>query len=238
MAEQTAIQAAMIEVMRRVRPVAKDRTNPEQRYQYRGIDDVYEALHGIMAEVGVFTTSSVIEPEYTEGQTQRGTWLGRRAAVIEYSFHASDGSTVSTQVMAEGFDTSDKASNKLMSGAHKSALLQIFMIPTGEGADSEAESPEPAPRVEQRAGPAADELVRQFHAELVGAPHVPAAAKRGIYNKVVRALEEARAMGATEAEVLQDVKQALADQRMALAAMAKEAVSVPDEGTASGPGAE
>jgi len=139
MNEHTGIHDAMIAVMTAVDPIAKGKTNQGQGYKFRGIDDVYQALQAIMARHGVFTTSEVKgDPDYTEFPLgKNGTLTFRTRAVFRFTFWHTTGTSVSTEVIGEGMDSGDKASNKSMSVAHKYALLQAFLIPTDDPKDPE-----------------------------------------------------------------------------------------------------
>lgn len=140
-------------IMRDIGAVSKNQTNQQQRFKYRGIDDVYNALHNAMGKHGVFTTSTINEVEREERQSKSGGVLIYTRMRITYTFHAGDGSCVCTTVEGEGMDSGDKSSNKAMAVAHKYALLQIFMIPTEETKDPDSESHEVAARlsIEQQA---------------------------------------------------------------------------------------
>lgn len=124
------IYAAMNQVMRGIGAVGKDQKNQQQGFMFRGIDQVYNALHRLMAEAGVFSTSSVLSDERQERTTPKGGILAFTRVKIKYTFHALDGSTVETEVIGEGMDSGDKSTNKAFAIAHKYALLQAFMVPT------------------------------------------------------------------------------------------------------------
>jgi hypothetical protein len=131
------IHGKMIEVMRKLGAIAKDQRNDHFNYNFRGIDDVYNAVHGPMAEVGIITTSEIIEKDTQQGATGTGKskWLVRLR--MKYTFTAEDGSSVSTTVEAEGEDANDKAVVKAMANCHKYAIIQMFMIPTKDPKDPE-----------------------------------------------------------------------------------------------------
>lgn len=139
------IYSAMSAVMSEVEAVGKDQRNNQQGFSYRGIDDVYNALHDAMAQHKVFTTSNILGVTREERTTAKGAVLLYTQIRIRYTFWTIDGSSVSTDVQGEGMDSGDKSSNKAMAVAHKYALLQAFMIPT-EQVDPDAESHEVAPR--------------------------------------------------------------------------------------------
>ncbi len=135
------INAAILAVMKEVGAIAKTEKNKQQGFDYRGIDRVYNRLHPLMIEHGIFTTSKILETERHERQTKAGGTMSIVVLRVEYTFRAEDGSSVTTEVQGEGMDVADKASNKAMAVAHKYALFQIFMIPTEEMIDPDSESP-------------------------------------------------------------------------------------------------
>ena len=51
-----------------------------------------------------------------------------------------------TEVIGEGMDSGDKASNKAMSVAHKYAIMQLLSIPTEDAKDPENDNPAPLPK--------------------------------------------------------------------------------------------
>jgi hypothetical protein len=141
-----------------VEAIGKNRQNQEQRYKYRGIDDLYNALHPIFARHGVFITCDVVELHRTERTTAAGRPLNVVHGTYRVTFHAEDGSTVSVTTAGEAMDTSDKATNKASSAALKYALMQTLLIPTEEVKDSEVETLEAAP---VGPPPASDDEVRR-----------------------------------------------------------------------------
>lgn len=142
----SAIHKAMVEVMKRTGPIAKDRKNQQQGYNFRGVDDVYQALQSVLAECGVYTTSDILDERTEDRTTAKGNALIYRVLKVKFTFHAAeDGSSVDSVVIGEGMDSGDKASNKAMSVAHKYALLQAFAIPTEDAKDPENQSHELKP---------------------------------------------------------------------------------------------
>lgn len=136
------IHGAMLAIMRDVPAIGKDSRNQQQNFNFRGIDAVYNELHALMAKHGVYTTSDVLSEHHEERQTAKGGTLLYRIYRIAYTFHAEDGSSVTSTVVGEGMDSGDKASNKALAIAHKYALLQAFMVPTSDMPDPDAESHE------------------------------------------------------------------------------------------------
>lgn len=135
------IYMAINAVMNEVGAVGKNHKNDQQKYQYRGIDDVMTALAPAMQKHGVFVVPEVLTiiREEKEGRSSK---LLYSIVKVKYTFYAVDGTFVTATVMGEGMDSGDKATNKAMSAAFKYALLQTFCIPTDELVDSEKDSPE------------------------------------------------------------------------------------------------
>ena len=137
---ESKIYPAMVQIMADVDAIAKGRRNQAQGYQFRGIDDVYMELHPVLAKHGVFMTSEIKDERSEERTTKNGGASIYRIMKIKYTFWAQDGSYVCSEVIGEGMDSGDKASNKAMSVAQKYALLQAFLIPTEDAKDPENES--------------------------------------------------------------------------------------------------
>lgn len=132
-------------IMEDICSIGKDRQNTAQGYKFRGIDDVYNELHSVLAKHKVFTVPKIIAERHEERISAKGGLLLYRVLTIEYTFFAEDGSFVTSVVIGEGMDSGDKASNKAMSVAHKYCLLQVFAIPTEDSKDPENGSPDPLP---------------------------------------------------------------------------------------------
>nr|WP_321298383.1 ERF family protein [uncultured Sphaerochaeta sp.] len=140
------IYQAMAEVMKDVEAIGKDQQNKQQGFKFRGIDDVYNAVHPIFAKHGVFTVPTVLSERTEERQTRSGGNLIYRILTMKYTFFASDGSSVEAVVIGEGMDSGDKGANKGMAIAHKYALLQTLCIPTEDMVDPDSEVPESSTR--------------------------------------------------------------------------------------------
>lgn len=145
-APKAGINAAIIGIMRKVGAIGKDRKNQQQGYNFRGIDDAMNALHHLFADEGVFITTEVLEQTREERQNKSGGLLIYSILKVRFTFHALDGSMRICEMIGEGMDSGDKASNKSLSVALKYALLQMFLIPTKEFIDPENDNPEPRPR--------------------------------------------------------------------------------------------
>lgn len=144
--EKDMIFGLMGQAMREIRAIGKDSKNQQQGFMYRGIDAVYNALNPVMSKLGLFLCPEVLEQTREERVNKNGTTLLYSILKIKYTMYAPDGSNVSCVVIGEGMDSGDKASNKAMSVAMKYAAFQLFMIPTEDLIDPDAEVHEVAPK--------------------------------------------------------------------------------------------
>ena len=135
MAEQ--IYTLIGQAMRKIGAIGKDSVNTQQKYKFRGIDSVYNALNPVMSELGLFICPEILEQRREERTTKSGTALNYSILTVKYTVYASDGSHVECTVIGEGMDSGDKASNKAMAIAMKYAMFQVFCIPTGDDPDAE-----------------------------------------------------------------------------------------------------
>ena len=119
--------------------IGKDQMNLQQKFKYRGIDQVYNALNPVMAELGIFICPEVLDMKREERETKNGTVLTYTILTMKYTVYAPDGSHITMTVMGEGMDSGDKGCNKAMSIAMKYAMFQLFCIPTEEMKDPDAD---------------------------------------------------------------------------------------------------
>ena len=127
------IYKALTQVMKDVGAVRKADFNSHQKFNFRGIDAVINAVSPAFREHGVVCTPVVIDSTYESVQVgQNRTVMGHARVTVQYIFYAVDGSNISTTVVAESMDSGDKATAKAMSVAYRTALLQTLCLPTDE----------------------------------------------------------------------------------------------------------
>lgn len=130
-------------IMAEVPAIAKDQKNQQQGYAFRGIDDVFNALHGLFAKHEVVVLPEVLEVEYVQqlaGQNQKLATDAR--CLIRYNFVTVDGSSASMTVQGESRDYADKATGQAMSAGYKIGLLEMFLIPLEGSPEADSQSPE------------------------------------------------------------------------------------------------
>ncbi|MDF2908777.1 MAG: hypothetical protein K0R34_4098 [Herbinix sp.] len=151
--ENGKIYEAISNVMAEIGAIGKNKQNEQQKFMYRGIDDVMNALQPALVKNKVFIVPEVTSEERSErssikeyqGQKKESVLLYTRLG-ITYKFFAEDGSFIEAKVIGEAMDSGDKATNKAMSIAYKYACFQVFCIPTEEMLDPDADVHEPVPK--------------------------------------------------------------------------------------------
>ncbi len=120
-------------------------------YQFRGIDDVLDALHPALIECGVTITPQVTDVlVITDGVL----------LTVDYVIGNTAGETIVATFVGEGRDRGDKAAQKAQSNAYKYMAFQTFCIPVAtidsdntqyEPAEEKpAEEPKPMTQAEKR----------------------------------------------------------------------------------------
>jgi hypothetical protein len=123
------------EVRRRLGYVQKRGHNERHNYSYVTAADLAGSVGDILAELGV-----VVIPQLQSISTEPPRSSSERIAriVMNYRFvDARSGEELTVRVAGEGADAGDKAPYKAMTGALKYALLQSFLLATGDDPEDE-----------------------------------------------------------------------------------------------------
>ena len=140
----TAICAVMTDIGHA--GIAKGRKNAQQGYNFRGIDDVYNELNGLLSKHKLVMTPRILSRDVVERQSAKGGALFYVTVEAEFEFiSAEDGSKHVVRTFGEAMDSADKATNKAMSAAYKYAAMMVFCIPTEGDNDADAVTHEVAP---------------------------------------------------------------------------------------------
>ena len=139
------VHQAIGEMIAELEGIGKGGYNREQKYYYRGIEDVLRELHPLFAKYGVFMAPDVLERHYEERVSTKGT-LGHAAHLhVRFTVYGPTGDSISLSTWGEGLDYSDKATNKAMTAAFKYALFQLFAV-CDPAEDGDAQGPESGTR--------------------------------------------------------------------------------------------
>lgn len=139
MSEAKSVQEAILAVMQEVSSVQKDgKISSGGGYKFASETAFIEALRPAMVKHYLFIYPSGIaalnDDTYT---TSGGSTMNSRIGRFRFSMcHAPSDTSIDIEVLGEGADIGDKASNKAMTAALKYALRQTFLISTGDDPDN------------------------------------------------------------------------------------------------------
>lgn len=121
--------------------ISKDRKTDGYgaKYNFRGIDDVYNALSPVLAKHKLVIVPRYSDRNVIERTTGKGSIVFYTTVRGEFDFiSAEDGSKYTCVTFGEAMDSGDKGTNKAMSIAYKYACFQVFAIPTEGDNDPDA----------------------------------------------------------------------------------------------------
>jgi ERF superfamily len=126
-------------VRRRLAYVQKRGYNPRFNYNYVTAADIAGAVGDILAELGVVVVPRLESISHEAARSQGRTEAEHVARVVmSYSFVDVDtAEEITVKTAGEGLDSGDKAPYKAMTGALKYALLQSFLLATGDDPEEE-----------------------------------------------------------------------------------------------------
>jgi len=125
------------EVRRRIGYVQKRGHNERFNYSYVTAADIAGAIGDLLAELGVVVIPRLEDISY-ESAVGRGEATRMARVVMAYTFYDVDsGEEIVAKVAGQGLDPGDKAPYKAMTGALKYALLQSFLLATGDDPEDE-----------------------------------------------------------------------------------------------------
>ena len=136
------IYKAINGVMSDIGAIQKNDTNTFDKYKYRGIDAVYNAIQPALIKNKVFVVPILRDIQQTDRVTKKGEPCVHTRVEVEYQLITTDGSSISSVFPGEAVDRSDKSVNKAMTAAFKYMLFELFCIPTEDLTDADRESPE------------------------------------------------------------------------------------------------
>lgn len=140
------IHEAMGRILAELPAIGKNQRNQSQGFNFRGVDDVLNALNPLLGKYGVYILPNVIDRNTSRRETKGGGVMFEVNLHVKFTFHGPSGDAVVASGWGEGTDSGDKATNKAMTAAYKYVLFQAFAISTEEASnlDSDRGSPEPS----------------------------------------------------------------------------------------------
>lgn len=124
--------------------IGKEGVNKQQGYNFRGIDQVYNALSMKLAQHGLLILPSAHDRVENVYKTKSGSNQLHVVLKVDLTFVAisSPDSRHTVTMYGEGMDVGDKGSNKALSNAYKYAVITSFAIPVVGQDDPDANTPE------------------------------------------------------------------------------------------------
>lgn len=141
--ERPRIYEALAKVMSGIGVIGKDSTNVQQGFKFRGIDDVYNHIHHLMADNEIVCLPCVLDLKREQKPSKTGGIITSSIVTVKYTFATTDSSFVEVTMTGEGMDSGDKSTSKALAIADKYCLLQMFKVPTRETKDPDADTVEP-----------------------------------------------------------------------------------------------
>lgn len=137
----TVIQAYTA-VMREVVAVGKDDYNTQQKFHFRGVDAVINAVGPACRKHGIVVVPRKVKQHSADQYTTvSGTRMTNRVVHIRYRVYGPKGDYFDGEAFGESADAGDKSMSKAQSVAERVFLLQSGLIPTGDP-DPDSESHE------------------------------------------------------------------------------------------------
>jgi len=156
-----SISCAMAEIAQD--GIQKNNRNKQQGWNFRGIDDIYNAISRILPRHNLVIMPEVMGRKVVERPTKNGGLQSYVTLKVRYDFiNTEDGSKHSVTVYGEAMDAGDKATSKAMSAAYKYACFQVFCIPTEGDNDADNNAHEFANSNHQQPQQSPQQQIQQF----------------------------------------------------------------------------
>lgn len=146
------------QVMVSVTSLGKGQRNRDQGFDFRGIDDVINAVGPKFREYGVVPAPLLESATYQETRTSKDKLARECTLRVRYRFWGPAGDYLDVIVPGESLDIGDKGTAKAMSVAYRIALLQLLALPTDE--------PDPDHDTFERAEPQPADQATQIRSEI------------------------------------------------------------------------
>jgi hypothetical protein len=139
---QLSLRQKLAVVRRRISYVQKRGHNERKNYNYVTAADIAGAVGDILAELGVVVVPRLESISHEPARMGKSEVEHLARVVMAYTFMDVDtAEEITVKVAGEGLDAGDKAPYKAMTGALKYALLQSFLLATGDDPEEERTNP-------------------------------------------------------------------------------------------------
>ena len=102
----------------------------QAKYKFRGVEDAMNEMSPIMVNHGITVAACYSDLMITE--RDKGGGKATRFVTLKgtFTFSAEDDSSITAEAYGEAMDSGDKATIKAQSVAFRTALFQLFVVPT------------------------------------------------------------------------------------------------------------
>ena len=128
---QTALNAAMRDICKI--GIGKTQKNEAQNYRFRGIEQAMNEMSPIMVNHGISVAARYADLtviDRAKGDPKDGKATRFVTLKGTFTFTAEDDSHIISEAYGEAMDSGDKAVIKAQSVAYRTALFQLFVVPT------------------------------------------------------------------------------------------------------------
>ena len=133
MTAELSVHQAWSAVMEDVREIRKAETNTHQKYQFRGIDAVMNAVGPVFRRHGISCVPArIVDSKHRDFVSKSGTAQHEAIVTVEYRVTGPGGDSFTGEAIGESADSSDKATAQAMSVALRTFLLQGLTMPTDD----------------------------------------------------------------------------------------------------------
>lgn len=134
----SAVHAKLSKILSEVGSIEKRGKNTAQNYAFVRAEDVYDRVRVLLVEHGVMLVPSVVEVIPSVGKTSKGADLIMRDVVVELTFtDVESGDSLTSRWAGAGSDSGgEKGLYKAFTGAMKSFLLSLFLVPSDTDPDT------------------------------------------------------------------------------------------------------
>jgi hypothetical protein len=136
--EGLSLKEKLAEVRKRIGYIQKRGHNERFNYTYVTAADLASAVGDALADLGVVIVPRLESIAYESVSPNHANPQSITRVVMSYTFMDVDGAEqITVKIPGEGRDSGDKGPYKAMTGALKYALLQSFLIATGDDPEDE-----------------------------------------------------------------------------------------------------
>lgn len=142
--EAESIHVLVNRVLGELPAIGKTAWNEQQKFHFRGIDAVLNALNPLLAKYGVTPVPhKVLERVPGQRQTRSGNVMYEVNLLVQFHLYGPRGDFIEAEAWGEGTDSGDKATSKAHTAAQKAMLIQVFNISTQEQTEEEPDRHSP-----------------------------------------------------------------------------------------------